>query len=113
MRRIALWLMTGASLCAQVRYARLGEIDGSAEMQLHPSQPWKPALRNTPLLESSWLRTGGASPEDFDVAVNWLVAEGVMTRDGKRYNFAVPMFWSWLVRNMRSAARASALGLDR
>src|SRR5438094_10231986 len=66
MRGIALWLMAAASLCAQVRYARLGEIEGSAETQLHPSQPWKPALRNTPLLESSWLRTGGASHAEIE-----------------------------------------------
>src|SRR5258705_2277127 len=66
MRGIALWLIAGASLCAQVRYARLGEIEGSAETQLHPSQSWKPALRNTPLLESSWLRTAGASHAEIE-----------------------------------------------
>src|SRR2546426_2413453 len=67
MRRIALWMLASASLCAQVRYARMGEIDGSAETQVHPSGPWKPALRNTPLLESSWLRTGGASNAEVEL----------------------------------------------
>src|SRR2546428_2765422 len=61
MRPIALSLLLSASLCAQIRYARLGEIDGNAETQIHPSEPWRSALRNTPLRESSWIRTGGVS----------------------------------------------------
>src|SRR2546426_8995942 len=67
MRTIALSLVFSVSLCAQTRYARLGETEGSAEMQIHPSEPWKPALRNTPLLESSWLRTGGASHAEVEL----------------------------------------------
>jgi hypothetical protein len=67
MRRIALWLMVCPVLCAQTRYARLGEVDGSVEAQIHPSEPWKPALRNTPLLESSSLRTGPSSHVEIEL----------------------------------------------
>lgn len=67
MRRIALWLSVCAGLCAQTRYARLGEIDGSVEAQIHPAEAWKPALRNAPLLESSSLRTGAASHAEIEL----------------------------------------------
>jgi hypothetical protein len=67
MRTIALWLLLSATLCAQSRYARLGEIDGSVETQIHPSDPWKRTLRNTPLRESSWLRTGGTSHAEVEL----------------------------------------------
>ncbi len=50
------------------RFARLGEFDGKAEIQLRAADQWQPALRNTPLLESSWLRVSdGARLEvEFD-----------------------------------------------
>src|SRR5438105_8982432 len=67
MRTIALSLLVSATLCGQTRYARLGEIDGSAETQIHPSEPWRPALRNAPLLESSWVRTGGTSHAEVEL----------------------------------------------
>ncbi len=37
MRTATLWLLA-VSLCAQTRYARLGEIDGSVEAQIHPTE---------------------------------------------------------------------------
>jgi hypothetical protein len=67
MRRIALCLWFCPVLCAQTRYARLGEVDGSVEAQIHPSEPWKPALRNTPLLESSSLRTGPSAHVEIEL----------------------------------------------
>jgi hypothetical protein len=67
MWRIALCVLSCAGLCAQTRYARLGELDGNVEVQIHPSEPWKPALRNAPLLESSSLRTGGASHAEVEL----------------------------------------------
>jgi hypothetical protein len=67
MRRIALCLLLCPVLCAQTRYARLGEVEGSVEAQIHPSEPWKPALRNTPLLESSSLRTGPSSHVEIEL----------------------------------------------
>jgi hypothetical protein len=67
MRRIALFLWFCPFLFAQTRYARLGEVEGSVEAQIHPSEPWRPALRNTPLLESSSLRTGPASHVEIEL----------------------------------------------
>src|SRR3954470_3283301 len=67
MRAIGLCLALSASLCGQTRYARLGEIAGSVETQLHPSEAWRPALRNTPLRESSWVRTGGAAHAEIEL----------------------------------------------
>ena len=58
MRAFALCLLFVSTLPAQTRYARLGEIEGPVEVQIHPSERWRPALRNIPLLESSWVRTG-------------------------------------------------------
>jgi FecR protein len=67
MRRIALCLWLCPVLCAQTRYARLGEVEGTVEAQIHPSEPWKAALRNTPLVESSSLRTGPASHVEIEL----------------------------------------------
>src|SRR5437867_10100162 len=67
MRALALWLLLTASLCAQTRYARLGELEGTVETRVHPSQPWRFALRNTPLLESSWVQTAGASHAEIEL----------------------------------------------
>jgi hypothetical protein len=67
MRAIALSLLVCAGLCGQTRYARLGEIEGSVEAQIHPSEAWKTALRNTPLLQLSSLRTGPASHAEIEL----------------------------------------------
>ena len=40
------------------RFARVGELDGKVEVQVHAPDPWQPALRNMPVIQSSWLRTG-------------------------------------------------------
>ncbi|HZT30334.1 MAG TPA: FecR family protein [Bryobacteraceae bacterium] len=58
MRHLALWLMPAVLFCGQGRYARLGDFDGNVEVQLNAADPWRPALRNLPLPESAWLRTG-------------------------------------------------------
>jgi hypothetical protein len=67
MRTATLWLLAAASLCAQTRYARLGEIDGSVEAQIHPTEAWKPAPRNLVLLEGSSIRTLGASHAEIEL----------------------------------------------
>ena len=56
-----------ATVCAQTRYARLGELDGTVETQIHPSEPWRFAARNTPLLESSWVRTGSGAHVEIEL----------------------------------------------
>src|SRR5450432_3696852 len=67
MRTAALWLLATVSVSAQTRYARLGEIDGAVETQIHPTEAWKPALRNTPLVEASSVRTLGASHAEIEL----------------------------------------------
>jgi hypothetical protein len=66
MRTVAFWLLAGASLYAQTRYARLGDIEGGVETQIHPTEAWKTALCNTPLLEASSVRTGPASHAEIE-----------------------------------------------
>ena len=67
MRALTLFLLLSAALTAQTRYARLGDLDGAVEIQIHPTQPWRTALRNTPLLESSSVRTGSASHAEIEL----------------------------------------------
>ena len=67
MRGLALCLLLSIGLCAQTRYARLGELDGIVEIQVHPSEQWKYALRNSPLVESSSVRTGSASHAEIEL----------------------------------------------
>jgi hypothetical protein len=67
MRTATLWLLAAVSLCAQMRYARLGQFDGSVEAQIHPTEVWKPALRNMPLAEASSIRTLGASHAEVEL----------------------------------------------
>ncbi|MDQ6664871.1 MAG: FecR domain-containing protein [Acidobacteriota bacterium] len=48
------------ALAGSPRFARAGEIDGSVDLQIRAADSWESALRNTPLIESSWVRTGWA-----------------------------------------------------
>jgi hypothetical protein len=68
MRRLFLLLLPAALLGGQARYARLGEFEGTVEVQLTAADPWSAAQRNLPLLESSWLRTAadGKVEIEFD-----------------------------------------------
>ena len=61
MKLFTLLLLPVALFGAQARYARLGEFDGTVEVQLRASDAWIPAERNLPLPESAWVRTGPAS----------------------------------------------------
>lgn len=47
-----------AAAAGSHRFARLGEMDGKVEAQVHAPDPWRPGLRNMPVVQSSWLRTG-------------------------------------------------------
>ncbi len=58
MRRLALLLLPAALAIGQTRYARLGEFEGTVEVQLQAADPWMPAERNLPLPQLSWVRTG-------------------------------------------------------
>ncbi len=65
--------------------------------------------------EETWrrgaLRLHPGPPAELDAALNSLVAEGVMVRRANTYRVAVPLFWTWMLRHLSSAARARSLGL--
>jgi hypothetical protein len=61
MRRLAFWLLPVTLSAGQARYARLGDFDGTVQIQLQAADDWQPARRNLPLGESSWLRTEGSA----------------------------------------------------
>src|SRR5687768_1852036 len=52
---------------APPRYARLGEFQGTVDVQLTAADPWIPAERNLPLMESTWLRTGPDSSLEIEL----------------------------------------------
>ena len=61
MRRLMLLLVPAVLFAGQPRYARLGDFDGTVEVQLEAAEAWIPAARNLPLEESTWLRTAAQS----------------------------------------------------
>ena len=64
MKLLACCLLPVTVLAAPLRVARIGEFEGKVEVQLHPAETWRPALRNMPLVELAWLRsTPGARVE--------------------------------------------------
>ncbi len=67
MRHLALWLAPLALMGGQARYARLGEIEGRPEIQLQAGEAWTPALRNTPLIDGAWVRTGPGSRAEIEL----------------------------------------------
>jgi hypothetical protein len=72
MRRLLRLLLPAALFCdpgftGEARYARLGELDGKVEMQLRAGDPWVAAVRNTPLLEGSWLRTAAGARAEVEL----------------------------------------------
>src|SRR5262245_899777 len=67
MYRFVLFLTPALVLAGQVRFARLGQMDGKVEVQLHAADPWLPAERNLPLGESAWLRTGPSSRLEIEL----------------------------------------------
>src|SRR5882724_2203374 len=67
MHRFSFFLLATALFAGQPRYARLGEIDGKVEVQLHAADPWSAAERNLPLTELTWLRTGASSRLEIEL----------------------------------------------
>src|SRR5579872_3601460 len=54
-------------LAAPVRVARVGELDGQVEVQLHPFDAWRPAVRNLPLVERAWVRSATAARVEMEL----------------------------------------------
>jgi hypothetical protein len=67
MRLISLLLVPAALFAGQARYARLGEFEGTVEVQLTAADSWMPAQRNLPLVEAAWLRTAAASRLEIEL----------------------------------------------
>jgi hypothetical protein len=54
-------------LAAPVRVARVGELEGSIEVQLHASDAWRPAVRNMPLVEAARVRSASAAHVELEL----------------------------------------------
>ena len=67
MRLFALLLLPAVLVAGQARFARMGEFQGTVEVQLRASEPWMAAERNLPLVESSWVRSGPASRAEIEL----------------------------------------------
>ena len=61
MYRLLLLLAPAALFAGEARYARLGEMAGKVDVQMHAADPWAAAERNLPLTEDAWLRTAAGS----------------------------------------------------
>ncbi|MGA3015482.1 MAG: FecR family protein [Bryobacteraceae bacterium] len=67
MKALALLLVPAALLAGQTRYARLGEFQGTVEVQLTAADAWMPAEHNLPLVESTWVRTGPGARVEIEL----------------------------------------------
>jgi len=67
MKRLAVWLLPMSLFAGQARYARVGDLEGTVEVQLQAADPWQPALRNMPVGELAWLRTSGSSRVEVEL----------------------------------------------
>jgi len=56
-----------AVLAGPVRVARVGELDGQVEVQLHSYDAWRPAARNLPLVERSWVRSAAGARVELEL----------------------------------------------
>ena len=70
MRTLACWLFSvtlPALAAAPARVARVGELEGKVEVQLHAFDAWQPAVRNMPLVELAWVRTAPAARVEMEL----------------------------------------------
>jgi len=67
MKRLPLWLLPVALSAGQARYARVGDFEGSVQVQLQAADDWQAVRRNLPLRELSWLRTEGAARVEVEL----------------------------------------------
>jgi len=54
-------------MAGQMRFARLGDFEGTVEVQMRPADAWMAAERNLPLTEGAWLRTGPSSRLEIEL----------------------------------------------
>src|SRR3954447_13178472 len=63
-----IWLLIPtAALSLPPRFARVGEFDGNAEVQIQAADAWQPALRNTPLPQSARVQTAAGSHAEIEL----------------------------------------------
>ncbi|PYT32667.1 MAG: hypothetical protein DMG58_09740 [Acidobacteria bacterium] len=71
MKKLACWLflapVTAAVVASPVRVARVGEFDGKVEVQIHAADAWRPAVRNMPLVERTWVRTANTASVEMEL----------------------------------------------
>src|ERR1039457_4168745 len=67
MKRLALWLLPMTLSAGEAGYARVGDFDGTVQVQLQAADDWQPARRTLPLRELSWLRTEGSSRVEVEL----------------------------------------------
>lgn len=101
MKLFTLLLLPAALIGAQARYARLGEFDGTVEVQLRASDAWIAAARNLPLPESAWVRTGPASRLEIELD------EGSVWRIGPNSQFEISDY-----SRLSTGQRVTLLSLD-
>lgn len=61
----ALFSMTAVG--GDTRWARVGELTGSVEVQMTAADPWQPATRNLALPELAWIRTGTGARVELEL----------------------------------------------
>ena len=52
---------------APVRVARVSDLEGKVEVQIHPADAWRPAVRNLPLVELAWVRTAPGARVEIEL----------------------------------------------
>jgi hypothetical protein len=67
MKPVALWLLPMTLCAGPARYARVGDFEGTVQVQLQAADDWQAARRNLPLRELSWLRTEGPSHVEIEL----------------------------------------------
>jgi hypothetical protein len=67
MKILAFCLLAAVLGAAPVRVARVGELEGKVEVQLHAADLWRPAVRNLPVVESTWVRTAAAARVEMEL----------------------------------------------
>ena len=102
MKRFLFLLLPAALFAGQPRYARLGEFDGTVDVQLHPADPWSSAERNLTLREGAWLRTAASSRLEIELD------EGSAWRLGPESQMEISDY-----SLLSSGQRLTVLSLDR
>src|SRR5579872_3040990 len=70
MKTLSCWWLVAtfpALAAVPVRVARVGELEGKVDVQLHGADAWRQASRNMPLVESAWVRSAAAARVEMEL----------------------------------------------